>query len=92
MAKTPHTIELVGLTLDNEQAKFGKDVVKFCNTTRTITVRNITDLIAELCTNKDNYILNKAFPNNRYTGTCGKDNTHVHFVKKQIVAKLIYWA
>jgi len=90
MAKKPYTIELVGLTLDNEQAKFGKDVVRFCNATRTITVRNITDLIAELCTKKDNYILSKEASNNRYVGTCG--TTRVHFTKGKIVAKLIYWA
>lgn len=90
MAKTQHGVVLTGFTMNNAVAKLGKDVVKFCNDTKTITVMNITDNVAVLCTKKGTYNLEKHPMANRYQGTA--NGSKVHFTRKKITGKLIYWA
>lgn len=93
MAKQQHTIKMYGIMQDCSKAKThqSKDVASFTNEKGSIFVDLIDDNTVEVRTAKGTYALHKHEVNNLFRGVVG-DGIKMHFTKKAVVAKLIYWA
>ena len=92
--KTQTTVALTGLTKSGTTAttQDGKRVVAFVDVNNRFKVVNSeTQGIVTLCTDKGKYPLEiHDSIANLYTGVA--NDVKVHFTKKKIVGKLIYWS
>ena len=96
MAKQQHTIKLAGYKSDGTLANTheGDQVVVFKNTTNSIHVRQtcINSNQVRVLTHDGRYILRShGSIANLYTVKLA-NGLKMHFTKKKLVAKLIYWA
>lgn len=92
MAKKQHIVEMTGYVAVDTPATVqqGKDVKRFMDNGNHFCIKNINDKSVELVTAKGSYFLWKSKRSNIYMGTAA--GVKVHFTKKVIVGKLIYWA
>jgi hypothetical protein len=92
MAKQQHFVKLAGYIEDHQLAKThnADQVSYFCDEDGQFIVKGDGEDVY-LQTHKNGYSLKK-HPSiqNLYTGICA--GTKVHFTKKRIVGKLIYWS
>ncbi len=90
--KTQKIIELMGYTAERIPANTHqtKLITYFRNVKDTIHVEYITDDAVKITTAKDSYVLRKhPQRTNLFLGVL--NSIKVHFVRKKIVGKLMYW-
>lgn len=92
IAKTERQIPLVGVTESGDPARIGSEVKYFTSDDGKVTVRNSASKGTVLITNKGQYPLvpHESIANLFRTKT--DQGIKIHFTKKKVVAKLIYWA
>ncbi|MCP4718194.1 MAG: hypothetical protein GY860_01950 [Desulfobacteraceae bacterium] len=91
--KTQHTIPVTGRILDGDTAKTqqASEVSYFMDTKKQFRIHGITNESVIVNTNKGSYTLDAhATIANLFTGIAS--GIKVHFTKKKIVGKLIYWS